>query len=81
MADVAIPLGLTVSYESATSEEEDAVFPRDHNGWAVVRLNGTAVVARLPLGFVKWSDCGLTPPSSDLVEAVAEWLTGLGTGT
>jgi hypothetical protein len=74
MPDVTIPLGLTVSYEEASEQEEEAAWADgsgNHNGWAVVKLNGTIQVARLRLGFVKWSDGG---PSSALVEAVADWL-------
>jgi hypothetical protein len=84
MADIAIPLGLTVSYEPATKQEEEAAYEdqgQDHNGWAVVTLNGTVQVARLRMGFVKWSDCGSSPSPSDLVEVVAEWLARGVTGT
>lgn len=59
MAEMTIPLALVVSYEAATEEEEAVAFEqehRDHNGWVVVRLNGSTEVARLRLGYVDWCD-------------------------
>lgn len=74
MPEMTIPLALMVSYEAATEEEEAAAVAQehqDHNGWAVVRLNGGTEVARLRLGYVDWCDGGLREP---LEQAVAEWL-------
>jgi hypothetical protein len=68
--NVMIPLGLTAIYEDATEAEEEAA-DHEHNGWAVITLNGSVPVARLRLGFVKWSDGG---PKEAMEQAVAGWL-------